>query len=69
VNTNAYIAACEIVGPNSPEFEAVREVQRRVCLVRVIEKLRNVLYDELNAGELEDDQYIELHDAIDSVTE
>lgn len=64
MNTLAYIAACEIVSPNSPEFESVHNYQRDKRMAAMCRKLRGALSDALDEGAIDDEQFCELFDAI-----
>ena len=66
--SHAYIAACEIQSPNSPDFEIVLAHQRRLHAARFLEKVKESAFAALIRGEIEDEHYLAFIDAIDQIT-
>lgn len=60
MNDLGYIAACESVGPNSPEFETVLTRCRRSLACQVLNDLRAKLFDALNEGRIDDENFNQL---------
>lgn len=66
--SHAYIAACEIQSPNSPDFEAVLAHQRRLHATRFLQRVREFAFTALNRGEIEDEDYLVFIDIINQIT-
>ena len=64
MNTLAYIAACEVDSPNSPDFESVHNYHRSKYMHALCKKLRADVFDALNEGAIDDEQFCELVDAL-----
>lgn len=62
--SNAYIAACEIQSPNSPDFDHVHEHQREKHMTRATSLLLCVVECLHKSGDIDDEQFIEFTEAL-----
>jgi hypothetical protein len=67
MNDLGYIAACEIQSPNSPDFDRVVANQRRYQACLVLLNLRANVFDALNKGEIDDENYCVICDALENI--
>lgn len=62
-----YIAACESTSPNAPEFDAVLTARRKHQACLVVNKLKAKLFDALNKGEIDDESFFVIDDALSEI--